>query len=103
MAILGSYLPRKTWNVATACIIRREALEGFIKAAQATYLGRLFAQDALEGLRLMDLIRETFDVVVMNPPFGETGTPGYSIEANYGSVKSAIDAVFVTRAGQIFG
>jgi hypothetical protein len=30
----------------------------------------LFAQDALQGLRLIDLCREVFDVVVMNPPFG---------------------------------
>jgi hypothetical protein len=30
----------------------------------------VFAQDALEGLRLIDLSREKFDVVVMNPPFG---------------------------------
>ena len=36
----------------------REALENFIKAAQATYQGRLFAQDALEGLRLMDLVEQ---------------------------------------------
>ena len=34
----------------------------------------------------MDLIRETFDVVVMNPPFGEpSGNSRDYIEANYGS------------------
>ena len=36
----------------------RSALEDFIKAAQATYQGQLFAHDALEGLRLMDLVRK---------------------------------------------
>ena len=35
-----------------------------------SYRNRLFAEDALEGLRLIDLVGETFDVVVMNPPFG---------------------------------
>ncbi|OGB35306.1 MAG: hypothetical protein A3F78_11690 [Burkholderiales bacterium RIFCSPLOWO2_12_FULL_61_40] len=48
----------------------RTGLVEFANAAKATYQGRLFAQDALEGLRLIDLCREVFDVVVMNPPFG---------------------------------
>jgi hypothetical protein len=46
-------------------------LIAFAQAAQSTFQGRLFAQDALEGLRIIDLCREEFDVVVMNPPFGE--------------------------------
>ena len=48
----------------------RVALTEFAQAARSTYQGRLFAQDALQGLRLIDLCREVFDVVVMNPPFG---------------------------------
>jgi len=48
----------------------REALTEFAQAGKSTYQGRLFAQDALQGLRLIDLCREVFDVVVMNPPFG---------------------------------
>jgi hypothetical protein len=47
------------------------ALTEFAHAAKSTYQGRLFAQDALEGLRMIDLCREVFDVVVMNPPFGQ--------------------------------
>jgi len=56
------------WRKAEARL--RMALTEFMQAAQATYQGRLFAQDALHGLRLIDLCREVFDVVVMNPPFG---------------------------------
>lgn len=48
----------------------RAALTDFAQTARASYRGRLFAQDALQGLRLIDLTREVFDVVVMNPPFG---------------------------------
>ena len=41
------------------------------QAADAgAFHGRMVAEDALSGLRLIDLIREPFDVVVMNPPFG---------------------------------
>ena len=56
------------WQKAEACL--RVALTEFAQAARSTYQGRLFAQDALQGLRLIDLCREVFDVVVMNPPFG---------------------------------
>jgi len=58
----------KTWAQIESGL--RSALTEFAQAAQSTYQGRLFAQDALQGLRLIDLCREVFDVVVMNPPFG---------------------------------
>jgi hypothetical protein len=47
-----------------------DTLTEFARTARLTYQGRLFAWDALEGLRLIDLSREKFDVVLMNPPFG---------------------------------
>jgi hypothetical protein len=56
----------------------REALTDFAQAAQSTYQGQLFAQDALQGLSLIDLTRELFDVVVMNPPFGQPTAFGQS-------------------------
>ncbi len=59
---------QESWEQAEARL--RAALVEFAQAAKSTYQGRLFAQDALEGLRLIDLCREVFDVVVMNPPFG---------------------------------
>ena len=49
----------------------REALADYARAARSTYQGRLFAQDVLECLRIIDLTREQFDSVVMNPPFGQ--------------------------------
>ena len=57
-----------TWAQIEADL--RTALTEFAQAAKSTYQGRLFAHDALEGLRLIDLCGEVFDVVVMNPPFG---------------------------------
>ena len=60
------------WQKAEARL--RVALAEFAQAAKSTYQGRLFAQDALQGLRLIDLAREVFDVVVMNPPFGALAT-----------------------------
>lgn len=62
----------ENWQQAEARL--REALTQFARAAESTYQGRLFAQDALQGLRLIDLCGEVFDVLVMNPPFGEVGS-----------------------------
>lgn len=56
------------WQKAEARL--RAALTDYARAARSTYQGRLFAEDALQGLRMIDLCREVFDVVVMNPPFG---------------------------------
>lgn len=48
----------------------QKALSDFARAARASYQGRLFVEDALQGLRMIETCRETFDVLVMNPPFG---------------------------------
>jgi len=70
----------------------------FIHAARTTFQGRLFAQDALEGLRLIDLARESFDVVVMNPPFGALSL-GVKKELTkaYPRSKNDLLAIFVER------
>ena len=80
----------------------RGALDEFARAASSTHQGRLFAQDALEGLRLVDLLEEIFDVVVMNPPFGALakGTKGQISEA-YPNSKNDLLAVFVERGLQL--
>jgi hypothetical protein len=61
-------------NRQQAEIRLRKALTEFAQTANSTYQGRLFAQDALQGLRLIDLCSMAFDVVVMNPPFGALST-----------------------------
>lgn len=76
----------------------RDALTEFAQAAKSTYQGRLFAQDALQGLRLIDLCREVFDVVVMNPPFGAlaSGTKDQLAKA-YPRSKNDLLAIMVER------
>lgn len=84
------------WQKAEARL--RSALSDFTHAAQASFQGRLFAQDALQGLKLIDLCRETFDVVVMNPPFGAlaAGTKDQLAKA-YPRSKNDLLAIFVER------
>ena len=76
----------------------RKALNEFAQAAKYTYQGRLFAQDALQGLRLIDHCREVFDVVVMNPPFGAlaSNTKDQLAKA-YPRSKNDLVAIFVER------
>jgi len=87
---------QESWQQAEARL--RVSLTEFAQAAKSTYQGRLFAQDALQGLRLIDLCREVFDVVVMNPPFGElaTSTKQYVVE-EYPRSKNDLYAAFVER------
>lgn len=80
----------------------REALTEFAQAAKSTYQGRLFVQDALQGLRLVDLTRETFDVVVMNPPFGEAAERARDYQKQtYPNSHQDIFQCFVERALQV--
>ncbi|HGF4016968.1 Eco57I restriction-modification methylase domain-containing protein [Burkholderia cenocepacia] len=84
------------WQQAEARL--REALTEFAQAAKSTYQGRLFAQDALQGLRLIDLCREVFDVVVMNPPFGELSESVKKyLEGVYPNSKTNLLTIFVER------
>jgi hypothetical protein len=88
------------WQQAEARL--REALTDYTRAARSTYQGRLFAEDALQGLRMIDHCREVFDVVVMNPPFGglADGTKGQLAKAfPYG--KSDLMAIFVERGVEL--
>jgi len=85
------------WQKAEARL--QEALTEFARAARATYQGRLFAEDALQGLRMIDHCREVFDVVVMNPPFGLPSSAAREyIDEHYVGAHGDIYATFVFRA-----
>jgi hypothetical protein len=91
---------RETWQRAEERL--RVALTDYGRAAKAAYQGRLFAHDALEGLRLIDLTRETFDVVVMNPPFGALSSGVKDLLAKaYPRSKNDLLAIFVERGLQL--
>ena len=82
----------------------RNALDEFAREATSTHQGRLFAQDALEGLRLVDIVDEVFDVVVMNPPFGEpTVSTGKAITQGYPNWCRNLLCALWERATEIAG
>lgn len=105
-AVYGEHGPmfreadKEQWDKAEARL--RDALSDFAHAANASYQGRLFAQDALQGLRLIDLCREVFDVVVMNPPFGAlAANTKDQLARAYPRSKNDLLAIFVERGLQL--
>jgi hypothetical protein len=100
--IYGSHGPlfaaedTKQWQSAETRL--RTALSEFIQAAQSGFQGRLFAYDALENLRLIDLARESFEAVVMNPPFGALSAGlKTALGKAYPRSKNDLLAIFVER------
>lgn len=84
------------WTQAETRLQR--ALADFANTARSTYQGRLFAHDALQGLRLVDVSREVFDVAVMNPPFGALpASTKDELSKAYPKSKNDLLAIFVER------
>lgn len=62
------------------------------------YRRRLFVQDAACGFALIDVCRNRYDVVLMNPPFGEAARRSKPyLEENFPCSKNDVYAAFVER------
>ncbi|MEX5637387.1 Eco57I restriction-modification methylase domain-containing protein [Parafrankia sp. FMc2] len=78
----------------------RKALDSYSKdeVTRANTRRRLFADDATQGLGLLDLTSKKYDVVLMNPPFGAPSVHAKKIfEQAYLRTKIDIYAAFVER------
>ena len=85
------------WHKAEARL--QHALTEFARAARANYQGQLFAEDALQGLRMISLCREHFDAIVMNPPFGALSSGSKdTLVRSYKNSKGDLLAIFVERS-----
>ncbi len=89
------------WDQAVERVI--DSLRAYAQRARdasdgRNVLRRLFAGDALQGMALIDLLQEPFDVVLMNPPFGAAslGSKEYIAKA-YPRTKNDLYAAFVER------
>lgn len=78
-----------------------EALHNFVSSAAAGAAGtrrRLFADDALQGLGLVETAGKKYDVVLMNPPFGAcAATAKKTFEKSWPKTKNDVYAAFVER------
>jgi hypothetical protein len=60
---------------------------------------RLFTDDAVRGFAFVDLCHKRYDVVLMNPPFGDPPRSIYGmLESSYSAGKTDLAASFVSRA-----
>jgi len=89
------------WDGAEQLIL--DALSNYADKAELNAdQKRLFAEDAAKGFAFIDLSRKRFDVVLMNPPFGQAAISTRSLlEAYYPVEKGEIAACFISRAGEI--
>lgn len=95
---LSGITDEQFWNDAEAQVLR--ALKRYAETVQdgKTFLRRLFADDAAQGFAFVDLCRKRFDVVLMNPRFGEASRLSKdSIGKAYPVSKHDLAAAFVER------
>jgi hypothetical protein len=81
-----------------------QALSTFVASGggSETARRRLFADDAAQGVALLELLRMRYDVVLMNPPFGAGSLKAKKVfEASYPKTKKDVYAAFVERGIQL--
>ena len=86
------------WDKAENLV--RRALDQFVEFAsnEGRLHRRLFVEDAKQGLGFVDLCRLRYDVLLMNPPFGESSKPAKNYTGTaYVRSKRDVSASFVER------
>lgn len=74
------------------------ALGSYIEEAGHSFQEQLFARDAAQCLKLIDLCTSRFDVIVMNPPFGAPADGSRdALGKFYPSTKKEIIGMFILR------
>jgi hypothetical protein len=93
---------RTFWDVAEALVLAALEEYAHFAADGKQYRRRLFAEDAVQGFAFVDLCRRRYDVVLMNPPFGEASKPSKEyINDTYPRTKNDVYAAFVERGLQL--
>ncbi len=81
-----------------------DALEAYAEQAEngGGFQRRLFADDAAQGFAFIDLCRKRYDVVVMNPPFGEFSLPFRDLASTqFAGGSNDIITAFVERGAEL--
>lgn len=84
------------------CQSLRSVLEDYEHRSGHSFLERLYARNADECLRLVELARQRYDVIVMNPPFGSPADGSRdTLGALYPTTKREIIGMFIERMQQM--
>jgi len=89
------------WNELESRIYR--ALAHYAESAESgAYQRRLFAEDAARGFAFIDVCRTRYDVVIMNPPFGEpSATASEYVQVRYPTWNRNLLCAFLERSWEI--
>jgi len=90
------------WDKAETLTLR--AIEEFAAGSRNgdQFRRRMFADDATTGFAFIDLCRKRYDVVLMNPPFGDVSlTAKKAFDRCYPRTKNDLYAAFVERGVQL--
>ncbi|MEI8370739.1 MAG: SAM-dependent methyltransferase [Planctomycetia bacterium] len=73
------------------------ALRDYAEQAESGgFQRRLFAEDAARGFAFIDICKKHYDVVLMNPPFGDASLPSKPyLDETYGDTKGDVYKAFV--------
>jgi hypothetical protein len=99
--LIGGAADESFWTGAEARLYA-ELARYSARLEQGGLQRRMFAEDAAQGLDFIDLCRERFDVVVMNPPFGDWSV-GFKKQSKelYPNSYDDILCAFVERGGEM--
>jgi hypothetical protein len=93
----ASFFEEAERRIVAAVNMFAQSAEGAERARR-----RMFADDAGQGVALLDLMRKRFDVVLMNPPFGAGSVAAKKdFEKAYPRTRSDLYAAFVERGVQL--
>jgi hypothetical protein len=89
------------WHEAEGRVV--ESLREYARKAAngRSYRRRLFVEDATQGFAFIDIARKRFDVVLMNPPFGDASLPSLELlDDQLARCGRDIGPAFVAAAGE---
>ena len=90
------------WERAEEELLQALQVYGERSTSGHTFQRRLFADDAARGLGFIDICGQTYDVVLMNPPFGDAANDAKEyIRDRYPSAYADLGAAFVLRGLQL--
>ncbi|MEH2451335.1 Eco57I restriction-modification methylase domain-containing protein [Nostoc sp.] len=93
---LAGITDEQFWNQVEGWVV--EELQNYANRATIgqVFQRQLFSDDAVQGFAFVDICRQKFDFVLMNPPFGDPSIPSKEyIEEVYGDTKGNVYQTFV--------
>ncbi|MEX1230037.1 MAG: DNA methyltransferase [Planctomycetaceae bacterium] len=96
MLPLSGITDEEFWTTAEPTLLAELQKYAAVAANGDRVQRSLFAEDAEQGFAFVDLCRQRYDVVLMNPPFGDASLPSKPyIDDHYGDTKGDVFKAFV--------